>query len=344
MSFADFPEPRPAVELLQRSFERGRLAHAYLFTGNFLDELEAVARTLAKALNCQEPRSRGAFGLALDSCDRCQSCVRIEGGNHPDVQWIRPESKSRVITIDQMRELMQAVHLKATSAEYKVGVIVAADRANVQAANAFLKTLEEPPSKSTLILLTVEPERLLETVLSRCLRLDFARGTERRWGVEQIAWLKAFSESAADGAGGLLNRYRLLGVVQAQLARLKGEIEQALSARSPLERYPEVEPSLREKWELELAAAIEAEYRRQRTDWLAGLQAWLRDVWLAALGFASDMACLPELSQPAQTVARRVSAADAMENLRVWERTQQLLGSNVQEALALEVGLLKLKL
>ena len=69
---------------------------------------------------------------------------KIEGGNHADIHWIRPESKSRVITVDQMRELMQEINLKPTEAEYKVAVIVCADRLNVSAANAFLKTLEEP--------------------------------------------------------------------------------------------------------------------------------------------------------------------------------------------------------
>ena len=173
MSFADFPEQRQVVELLQRSLERGRLAHAYIFTGGNLPELEAVAQTLAKTLNCQQPR-RGESGKALDSCDQCLSCRKIHGAIHPDVHWVRPESKLRIITIDQMRELMAEVHLKPTEAQFKAAVIVGADRLNAAAANAFLKTLEEPPARSILILLSTEPQRILETMLSRCLRLNFA--------------------------------------------------------------------------------------------------------------------------------------------------------------------------
>src|SRR5213592_2285026 len=172
MAFKDFPAQEQGVQLLQRSLKRGRLAHAYLFTGHQLDELEALARTLAKTLNCSQPTK--ADGKPVDCCDACLACRKINGDNHADVYWVRPESKSRVIVIEQMRELMQVIHLKPTEAEYKVAVIVAADRLNVQAANAFLKTLEEPPAKSVLILLSTEPQRLLETILSRCLRLNFA--------------------------------------------------------------------------------------------------------------------------------------------------------------------------
>src|SRR5437899_396722 len=123
MAFRDFPEQEQVVLLLQCSLERGRLAHAYLFTGHQLGELEALARALAKTLNCQQPVRNRSDGPAIDSCDRCLSCRKIDHDNHADVHWVRPESKSRIITIDQMRGLMQEIHLKPTEAEYKVAVI-----------------------------------------------------------------------------------------------------------------------------------------------------------------------------------------------------------------------------
>ena len=337
MAFSDFPE-QAAVELLQRSLARGRLGHAYLFSGADLNQLELVARTLAKALNCEQRLS------PPDSCDACTSCRKIDGDNHPDTQWIRPESKSRVITIDQMRDLMQTMHLKPVQAEYKVGVIVAADRLNPQAANAFLKTLEEPPPKSVLILLTTEPGKILETIISRCLRLNFGGEGARFRDEALVNWLTDFSRTAVEEQGSLLSRYRLLSVLLKRLGELKEAITESLTARSPLERYDDVDPKLREKWEEELVAAIEAEYRRQRGDLLAGLEWWLRDVWLQTLPQTADLLTFPQLAESGQAVARRISAPAAMENLRVLEQTQYLLGSNVQEALALEVGLLKLKL
>jgi DNA polymerase-3 subunit delta' len=344
MAFTDFPEQQDVVQLLQRSLERGRLGHAYLFNGPDLAELEAVARALAKTLNCERPPRRSAAGLALDCCDACPICRKIDGENHPDVLWVRPESKSRIITIEQVRDLMKTVHLKPTQAEYKVATIVAADRLNVQAANAFLKTLEEPPSDSILVLLSTEPQRLLETILSRCLRLSFAGEGAHHKAPAFVAWLASFGEMAGAEQRSLLSRYRLLSVLLSRLNAIKTEITDALTKRSPLERYDDVEPKLREKWEEELAAAIEAEYRRQRADVLTGLQWWLRDVWLETLRLGGARLTYPQLAANTQAVARRVSAEQAMENLHGLDRTQRLLATNVQEALALEVGLLKLRL
>src|SRR6516165_2957820 len=126
MAFKNFPKPSQGVQLLQRSLARGRLGHAYLFTGHHLEELESIARTLAKTLNCQKPVKTG--GEATDCCDECLSCRKIDQETHADVHWARPESKSRVVTVEQMRDLMRQIQLKPTEAEYKVAVIVGADR------------------------------------------------------------------------------------------------------------------------------------------------------------------------------------------------------------------------
>ena len=350
MSFKDFPGQQQGVQLLQRSLERGRLAHAYLFTGHHLDELEAIARTLAKTLNCRPDGGDDLLfaapkktGMATDSCDACINCKKVDSFNHADVHWVRPESKSRVVTIDQMRELMREIYLKPTEAEYKVAVIVAADRLNVQAANAFLKTLEEPPPKSILILLTTEPSRILETILSRCLRLNFGGEGPRPLVAAEMAWLAQFSAMAASEQQSLLGRYQLMDVLLQKLTAMKSGIEEGLTSRSPLQRYDDVEKDLRDRWEDELTAAIEAEYRRQRADLLAILQRWLRDVWLQTLSAGPGLLNFPELAS-AVDVARRIKPAQALENLLIIEGTQRMLHTNVQEALALEVGLLKLHL
>ena len=348
MGFTAFPKQHQAVQLLQRSLERGRLAHAYLFTGHHLDELEALARTLAKTLNCLKPVKKA--GRAVDCCDECLACRKIEHGNHADVHWVRPESKSRVIVIEQMRELMQEINLKPTEAQYKVAAIVAADRLNVAAANSFLKTLEEPPSNSILVLLSTDPQRMLETILSRCLRLNFGGEDARPLDPEQMTWLTSFTKLAAGEQKSLLGRYRLMDVLLRKLNALRESIEEALTARSPLQRYADVEKELQDKWEGELKAAIEAEYRRQRADLLLLLQWWLRDVWLRTLRANSEeqaakteLLRFPDIGGAAR-VAQRITPGQAMENLRILEQLQRWLGTNVQEALALEVGLLKLKL
>ena len=341
MAFKDFPEQEQGVTLLQRSLRRGRLGHGYLFFGQQLDELEALARTLAKTLNCQQPVR--IDGVAVDCCDACSTCRKIDGQTHADVHWVRPESKSRIVSVEQMRELMHEVQLKANEAEFKVAMIVAADRLNPQAANAFLKTLEEPPPKSVLILLTTEPARILETILSRCLRLNFSGDGARKWDAAWLDWLARFSALAGVEQKSLLGRYRLMDVLAQRLAEMKARVEEELTARSPLEKYEDVEKDLRERWEDELKVAIEAEYRRQRADLILLVQWWLRDVWLHTLAGGREFLNFPNVTG-AEQVAGRLTAPKALENLRLMEQTQRLLHTNVQEALALEVGLLKLNL
>lgn len=373
MAFKDFPAQAQGVELLQRSLERGRLAHACLFTGHQLDLLEGLARTLAKTLNCLHPVQR--HGVAVDCCDRCLNCRKVEDSNHADVFWVRPESRLRQIKIEQIvhrdtsppRVLLDVVNRTPTESQYKIGIIVAADRMNINAANSFLKTLEEPPPRSVLMLLTTEPERLLETILSRCLRFNFAGEGPQTLAPAQLEWLTAFSQMAAAEQKSLLGRYRLMDVLLRKLKEVREGIEETLNARSPLEQHEDADASLRDKWEEELKAAVEAEYRRQRADFLLALQWWLRDVWLQTLGEAQSpepemqaggtasgagshqspaMQSLLAFPQLAETrrVAQRLSPKTARENLRIIEQLQRWLHTNVQESLALEVGLLKLHL
>ena len=89
MAFADFPEQTQGVTLLQRSLQRRRLGHAYLFSGGDLQQLESLARTLAKTLNCQQAAKSG--GVATDCCDACESCRKIDAETHGDIHWVRQE-------------------------------------------------------------------------------------------------------------------------------------------------------------------------------------------------------------------------------------------------------------
>lgn len=347
MAFHDLPALRQSVQLLQRSLERGRLGHAYLFTGSDLQPLEWTARTLAKTLNCANPIRRE--GRAVDCCDQCSACKKIEHGTHADVHWVRPESKTRIIMVDQMRELMREIQLKPNEAEFKVAILVCADRLRTEAANAFLKTLEEPPGKSVLILLSTEPQRILETIQSRCLRLNIGAPAGPALSAGQRQWLGHFTEMAAAEQKSLLARYRLMDAVAARLTDAREAVEKTLKERSPLQEYEDAEKDLVEKWEAELTASIEAEYRRERSELLSVLHRWFRDVWIQttlstkASSPAADLLHFGE-STASTRLAARLSPSDALHNLQVIEQLQRWLYTNVQEALALEVGLLKLRL
>ncbi len=362
VAFQDLATGQAGVALLQRSLARGRLGHAYLFTGVELAELERVARTLAKTLLCQQP-TRSAERMPVDCCERCSACRRVDSGAHPDVHWIRPESKLRVITIDQVRTLSREMFLKPHEAAWKVGIMVDADCLNLQAANALLKTLEEPPSRSLLVLLSREPARLLETIVSRCLRVHFASGSASWVDAELAEWVSGFAELAVQSRHGVIGRYRLVDLLLQRLAAEKDRAESEVKARwteGPEEEPAEdsdsgVEPespegveegptALKGGSEAGLKAAIEAEYRQRRQRLLSAIQAWLRDVWLVSLGEQGVRLVYPRW-QATLKLASRITHTQALQNLSVWEELQWLLRrTNVQELLALETAVLRLEL
>ena len=362
VSFQDLATGQAGVVLLQRSLARGRLGHAYLFTGVELAELERVARTLAKTLLCQQP-VRSAEGAPVDCCERCSACRRVESGSHPDVHWVRPESKLRVITIDQVRDLSREMFLKPHEAAWKVGILVDADCLNLQAANALLKTLEEPPSRSLLVLLSREPARLLETIVSRCMRVHFASGSASWGDAEQAEWVRGFAELAVESRHGVIDRYRLVDLLLQRLAAERGRAESEVKARWT--EGPEEEPAGDSKSGIEtessegveegptgvkggseagLKAAIEAEYRQRRERLLGAIQAWLRDVWLLSLGEQGVRLVYPHWHATLK-LASRITQRQALRNLSLWEELQWLLRrTNVQELLALETAVLQLEL
>lgn len=162
-----------AVELLRRSLDNGRLAHAYLFVGRPHVGKTTLAINLAQALNCEQ---------GVQPCGQCRSCLRIAAGNHADVQVIRRSADAnpgeaitkKEIGIAQIRELQRAASLQPYEGRQRVFIIDGAEYLNEESANCLLKTLEEPPPKVLFILLTVNEGRLLPTIVSRCQRVELS--------------------------------------------------------------------------------------------------------------------------------------------------------------------------
>jgi DNA polymerase-3 subunit delta' len=157
------------VRAFEHAVRRNRLAHAYLFTGPAGVGKRLFAHELAKALLCEQ-----ASPERLEACDRCPSCLQVEACTHPDFFTAsRPEEKLE-LPIEVMRELCRSFALKSMRGRGKVAVLDDADDLNEEAANCFLKTLEEPPPRSVLILVGSSPERQLATIVSRCQVVRFA--------------------------------------------------------------------------------------------------------------------------------------------------------------------------
>jgi DNA polymerase III subunit delta' len=157
------------VEGFRRAVGRGRLAHAYLFTGPAGVGKRLFAVELAKSLLCEK-----ATEGSLQACDTCPACIQVEAGTHPDFfTAVRPPDALE-FPIDLMRQLCRSFALKSARGRGKVVLIDDADDLNEEAANCFLKTLEEPPPRSVLILIGSTPDRQLQTIVSRCQVIRFA--------------------------------------------------------------------------------------------------------------------------------------------------------------------------
>lgn len=147
-----------AVRILKAHGDHKRLASTYLITGNQASGKEDVALGFALSLLCSQKRK-------FESCE-CSVCTRILGRNHPDVRW-GPPLTARSIKIEEVRELMGWASFKPYEGEWKIFILEGADRLTLEAANAFLKTLEEPPKQTIFCLLCESKAQVLETIQSR---------------------------------------------------------------------------------------------------------------------------------------------------------------------------------
>lgn len=188
MSLAEIIGQEKAIKTLSCILERKRLASSYIFCGEPGTGKKLTAVNFAKALNCLKnsnksgvvsnelkPEHHSSLPLTsishLDSCDDCVSCLKIDSGSHPDLLII--SSEDRQIKIDEIRLVDGALSFRPFEGRKKVVIVDDADTMNIAAANAFLKTLEEPPEDSLIILIASRPDRLPATIRSRCSRVNF---------------------------------------------------------------------------------------------------------------------------------------------------------------------------
>ncbi len=172
MSFKDILGQERAKRILTNSLLKGTVSHAYLFAGPEGVGKRLTAVNFAKAINCSPLEPHGdKLAKAEDSCDMCLSCKKIDGLNHPDIAMIAPEDGS--IKIEAIRGLQGRLSFKPYEGKKKIAIITGAEDMTDEAVNAFLKTLEEPPGETVIILITSNLHSLLPTVISRCQIIKF---------------------------------------------------------------------------------------------------------------------------------------------------------------------------
>ena len=151
-----------AVDLLRQHVAQERMRHAYLFTGPQGVGRRTLALRLAQALNCLAPPAPG------EQCGSCAACVRLQSMQHPDLAVVQAEQEGATLKVEQVRELQHTLALSPYEARYRVALLLRFEEAHPSAANALLKTLEEPPPQVVLLLTAESAESLLPTIVSRC--------------------------------------------------------------------------------------------------------------------------------------------------------------------------------
>jgi DNA polymerase-3 subunit delta' len=255
----------PVRAQVQRAAERDRLPHALLIHATSGLGSESLAAWIAALALCDKPASA--------PCGECAECHLLTAGNHPDLLWVTREDDAKQLQIDQIRALCETLALKSYRGGYKVAVVTTADVMNANAANALLKTLEEPPPQSLLILCSARPSRLPATVVSRCLRLTIPTPPP----AQALEWL----ESHAEGGWTRILQYasgaplRALELRASAFEQLDEEMRQAVArlARRELDI-----PTTAGRWAKD---ALE-----RRLEWI---ETWITDSIRTALSEPADL-------------------------------------------------------
>ncbi len=163
--FADIYGHNTIKEHLQNAISMNKVSHAYIFNGGLGSGKKMMAQIFAKTLQCE------CHGI--EPCNECHSCKQVDTGNQPDIIWIKHEKPSSIGVDDIREQLIADMQIKPYSSPYKIYIIDEAEKLTQQAQNAILKTIEEPPEYGIIILITTNADVFLQTILSRCVKLDF---------------------------------------------------------------------------------------------------------------------------------------------------------------------------
>ena len=326
-----------AYELIAAAHGRGRLAHALLISGaNGCGKQELAAR-LIQLVN----GGGGGGGIDLFGEPVVEVVPALDDLESGWVRVLRPRMKSRQLGVDVIRDLEHTLHLAAPDGSYKVGVILDADRMNDQAANAFLKTLEEPPRNTLLLLLTANPQRLLPTILSRCLSIPLLGGRSllAESGDELVAALNA---AALRGFGTPVAALHLKAAFSEFLNRYRVAAE-AISSTAQKEEIAAYRDTTDGVWLKERKAfheaGAQAEYLDARNRSFDVLMAWMAD--LLRLKIRAGGLDFPASAGDLAQIAEQEEASRLLQRLEALDALRRTLETNAFEPLALEVGFLQ---
>lgn len=329
--------PNDAKDLLLHAFSAGRLAHAYLLAGPPRGEAMDLALFATAMVACR--------GGGTVPCGRCEACAQVASRTWCDMLVIEPMKKSRVISVDQMREgrgenkmpppyLLEWLSGTSFSGGWKAAIIVSADRMNEAAANAFLKALEEPPRKTLILLVTDAPQQLLPTIRSRCQRIDVAatgHGLPEPYRGQVLSALASARHSGPLAASAVASR------LCATMAAMKEAAEVEAKSEAKGEQGIEVDDD-------EIDARVSARYREWRSLLFKTMQDWFRDILVLRSGGEESLLVFPEYAETLKGVANAVTLAEAMTNVSQVEDIARMAEKTLPEAPVLSYWLDRMKI
>ena len=311
-----------ALEFLRRAHEQKPLAHAYLITGAPDSGKESLAAELANLVN----------GTAIED---------VFSAKAREVFVARPESKSRRIVTAQIRALEHALQMRTAEGRRKVAIIPDADRLQTEAANAFLKTLEEPPKDSLLLLLSALPEALPETILSRCIAIPLVSDGDSQRKKEEEKLFKLLQQASRQTTWSIQFAYRLAQEFQQLLRTIREEVKHQSDDALKREqtRYKDAtDGAWLEEREEYYKALTESLYLQRRAALVETLFAWWTDVLRASNDVAQRN--FAAAKQETAALARRFNTAEILRRIHSLEELRDHLSRNIHESLAIEVAFL----
>src|SRR5437588_4210901 len=314
---------KAAIGLLRRAHEQNRLGHAYLISGPIGSGKREVAAEVTNAVNGTAPR------------DVFSSKAR-------EIFVAEPESKSRRILIEQIRELEHGLQMCGSEGRRKVAIVAEADRLQPQAANAFLKTLEEPPANSLLLLLSALPEALPDTIVSRCISIPLAANGDEVEIPERAELVELLREAAREKSWSVQQAYRVGQGLQSLLGKIREQIktQTAEALKTEEVRYRNsTDGAWLDDREDYYKALTESLYIQRR----AALVEVLLEFWSDVLRACSKVARrdLSAAKNETAALAQRFTVPEVLRRIQRLEQMRDNLGRNIQEALAFEVAFLE---
>ncbi len=325
-NFEDIIGHEDIIQHFKMSIEREKISHAYILNGEKGTGKKLVTRAIVKALQCESGKA--------DACNKCRSCLQADSGNQPDIIWLRHE-KQNVITVDEVRSQMnQDIMLKPYSSKYKIYVIPDAQMLNVQAQNALLKTIEEPPEYAIIFLLTDNVDKLLPTIISRCVVLNMKPLRE----TDMIRYMKDVLHIPEEQAY-FCERFA------------HGNLGKAVRLATS-ENYREIKDAtvrlLRDIYKMDtediiLAAKKLSDYKLEMQDLMDIMQMWYRDVLMFKITNSVNQLVFREEYQALKKQSAKISYEGVDNVIKALGKMKARLEANVNFDVAMELLLLTIK-